>query len=420
MALCTDRCRNRLADGSVLRAMNAFRCLLGSITLVALACAGCAAEPGASPPAKPTATPSAARAATPAAKPSAARAAGPLHHAALTRAARGARPAGGAWPASVVLADDLADVAGLGSVSQVFDPASGTLYAMAPVDPHAMGGSWRLEAIRSGSGQVRLGGRYSRPAFLAGGYLWAYDTQGSARVYQLDPRTLAVVRTIVVTGNPADFNGLYPGTAGSVWTGAGRVLLRLSARTAAVLGRITLPAGPYPVTDAAVSPDGTVLYVSTGLVGGGGLVRAFSVATGRLLAVTARSALTDATTGPGLVAMPGRVWAYFRTGMTGASALLRARDLAVLKTAVPGTFNGAYEWGQTGGATDHDGVLWWADGSGLLACVDPVTGSVLASETINAPVYQLLGVTDRVYVALNEGVVAITPPRRCTQAPTIR
>jgi outer membrane protein assembly factor BamB len=251
--------------------------------------------------------------------------------------------------------------------------------------------------------------------FLSGGYLWAVTYAGGARVIELDPRTLAVVRDIKVTPDWEDFDGLSQGAGGSVWTGSGRVLVRLDARTGTVLDRMTLPAG-QSTGAVAFSPDGTIMYGSTGISGGGGIVREYSMATGRVLAVTSESPasiLASFTSGPAMVAMPGRLWVYSRTGMMGASALLSQARLAVLRQPRPETFDGPYEWGEGADAVYQDGVLWWADSSGYLACIDPATGTVRASDTLTSPISQILAVTSRVYVVVNAGVAAITPPAAC-------
>jgi len=202
-----------------------------------------------------------------------------------------------------------------------------------------------------------------------------------------------------------------------VWTGSGRVLVRLDARTGAVLDRMTLPPG-QSVGGVAFSPDGTIMYGSTATPGpgGGGLVREYSMATGRVLAVTSESPasiMTSFSAGPAMVAMPGRLWVYSRTGMMGASALLNQATLTVLRQPRPETFNGPYEWGEGADAVYQDGVLWWADSSGYLACIDPATGTVRASDTLTSPICQILAVTRQVYVVVNAGVAAITPPAAC-------
>jgi outer membrane protein assembly factor BamB len=308
-----------------------------------------------------------------------------------------------------VLADELSDVEDLSSVSEILDPASGTLYTLQPRDPQALDGQWVLQATRVRGDKVMASRVVSASVGLAdmyGGYLWAYDQNSHGGYLELNPVTLATIRTFQAPGGIAD------GGAGSVWIDAAHALLRISARTGAVLGQIALPRG-FSQVEVSVSPGGALVYASGAGNGGGGTVREYSAADGRLLATTTED---WSVTSPDLVAMPGSLWIFGRTGMMGESALLSQRNLAVLAQEKPESFTGPYLWGPWADAVYADGTLWWIDSSGLLACVDPATGRVRASVTF-APrqlLYQLLAVAGgRVYGVTENGVVAITPPARC-------
>jgi hypothetical protein len=341
----------------------------------------------------------------------------------VTTARHAARPAAGSpasrpapWPARQVLTDQQADADDQSGNGDVLDPAGKTLYALQTADPQASGGRWLLQAIRVPGGRV-IASRVVTASFALtgfyGGYLWAsdQDARGDDRIIELDPRTLAMVRSV---GPPASTAGeVAPGGGGSVWTEVAHALLRISARTGAVLSRIALPAGFGPA-DIATSPGGALVYVSARLPGGGGMVREYSAADGRLLASTAED---WSVTSPALVAMPGRLWIFGRTGMMGESALLSQHNLAVLAQASEAR-TGPYTWGPWADAIYADGALWWVDSSGLLACVDPVTGRMRASVTRwqqSVYLYQLLAVAGgQVYGVTENGIVLkITPPASC-------
>jgi hypothetical protein len=219
------------------------------------------------------------------------------------------------WPVRLVLADELSDVEDLTAVNEVFDPASGMLYTLQPRDPQAPEGQWVLQEIRVRGGKVTASRVVSASFGLTGrygGYLWGYDQNGDGDYRELNPVTLATIRTI-----QASPGGIAAG-GGSVWINAAHALLRISARTGAVLGQIALPRG-FSQVEVSVSPDGALVYASGAGNGGGGTVREYSAADGRLLAVTTED---WSVASPDLVAMPASLWIFARTGMMGESALL--------------------------------------------------------------------------------------------------
>lgn len=311
-----------------------------------------------------------------------------------------------------------------GSAAQVLDPAHGMLYALVPRRLPTVSGPWALRAVRLSDHTSRSGGTYQVSGIaLAGGFLWAYgDTAaGQALVSEIDPRTLGTVRQKKIASGHLGVAGVVAGPAGSVWTGSGRTLLRLSVRTGAVLARATLPAGLVLDTIAA-SPAGTVLYASTVRVNAGGCVMfEYSAVTGRLLARAAGAPLSYSIAGAVLTAVPGGVWASFRTGNLGQSVLLSQRGLAVIARAPASARLGPYLWPMNSSAVYGGGSLWVATESGLVACLNPATGAIRAQETVTSSAAQLWDLlaadpATRLLYGLTLGsqaLVAITPPPRC-------
>ena len=317
----------------------------------------------------------------------------------------------------------------LASAAQVLDPAHGTLYALVPRKLPTVRGPWALRAIRLRDHTSRSGGTYPVPGIaLAGGFLWAYgDTAaGQALVSEINPRTLATVRQEKMGSDQAGVAGVAAGPAGSVWTGFGRTLLRLSVRTGAVLARATLPAG-LGLESITASPAGTVLYASTTRANTGGCVMlGYSAVTGRLLARAAAPPLAYSVAGAMLTAVPGGVWASFRTGMMGQSVLLSQRGLAIIARPPAELGLGPYEWPMGSSAVYGGGSLWVATESGLVACLNPATGTIRAQEAVTSPaaqVWDLLAADSgpRLLYGLTQGsaaLVTITPPPRCWASST--
>jgi hypothetical protein len=173
------------------------------------------------------------------------------------------------WPEQVLMTEN--DY--VASAAQVLDPAHGLLYALVPRKLPTVSGPWVLRAIRLSSKTSRSGGTYPVSGIaLAGGSLWAYGASpaGQALISEINPRTLHTVRPEKISSSSyLGVGSVATGPAGSVWTGSGRRLLRLSVHTGAVLARATLPAG-FVLDQIAASPGGTVLYASTVPVNAGG------------------------------------------------------------------------------------------------------------------------------------------------------
>jgi hypothetical protein len=324
------------------------------------------------------------------------------------------------WPERVLLRED--DY--LARASQVLDPARGVLYALVPRTLSSVSGPWVLRAVRLGERTSRPGGTFRVSGIaLADGFLWAYGatSTGQALISQVNPRTLRTVRSEKLATSYLGVAGVAAGPAGSVWTGSGRTLLRLSVRTGAVLARAILPAGVV-LDQVAARPGGTVLYASAVRVNVGGCAMfEYSAVTGRLLARAAGPPLAYAIAGAVLTAVPGGVWASFRTGMMGQSVLLSRRGLAIIARAPASPRLGPYQWPMSSSAVYGGGALWVATGSGLAACLNPATGVTRSEQIVTSPAAQLWDLlaadhATRLVYGLTPGsqaLVAITPPPRC-------
>jgi hypothetical protein len=160
-------------------------------------------------------------------------------------------------------------------------------------------------------------------------------------------------------------------------------------------------------------------------------VLAFSAGTGGLLAQTGRTPLTWSAGGAQLAAVPAGVWVSFRTGMLGQSVLLSARSLSMINDAPAGsaadspvTGSGTvYSWAMGSVAAYGGGALWVATSGGLVACVNPLTGTVRSQGVMTSRPGLVVAAlaadpAAREVAAVVSGggytgVVAISPPRAC-------
>ncbi len=330
------------------------------------------------------------------------------------------------WPENRI-SPESAYVAG-----QVFDPATDVLYTLVPKAPASAVGPYVLEATNIRTGAVRRGESYPGPDYLslAAGYLWmsGWPSAGTSAVLrQVGLGTLRTVRSVSIS-TVSWANGVAPGPAGSVWVGEYRTLLRISVGSGAVLARAMLPAG-LGLSYMAADPRGAYLYVSAAhLVKGGAeegaVIFEYSASTGELLAQTDRSPISYSIAGAELTAFPGGVWVSFRTGNLGLSVLLSERALSTLIAPVSArTPEGVYFWPMFSSSVYGGGALWVTTQTGLVACVNPATGRVRATETVRSQAAQLGGLlaADRPawhvfgFVANDgyNGLVSISPPRSC-------
>jgi hypothetical protein len=325
----------------------------------------------------------------------------------------------------------LAERAGEVWESQVLDQGTGVLYSLVQ---GGGGGAYVLRATDLRSGRVRGGGSFPVTGLaLASGYLWVYGSpsgRGQVVLDEVDLGTLGLIRSVsVLVPGFVDGTAVTAGAAGSVWAGAGGVLVRISARTGAVLERASVPSGLL-VTGLAAGA-GYLYAAAQGVRPGGAVVLEYSAGTGRLLAQTGAGPLRWAASGASVIAVPGGVWAWFRTGMLGASVLVRAGSPRLYSGPPVSAANSPafgvgtiYDWAAGSSAVYGGGALWVATDGGLVACVNPATGRVRAEEVVTAQEGQgavLLAagrkVTAVVSVTGYAGIVTISPPRACSAAP---
>lgn len=332
------------------------------------------------------------------------------------------------WPQRTVLRESTVELVS----DQVVDPAAGTVYALVSKRNTPVRGPWVLRRIDLRTGSVRLGPTVPVGSLtMASGYLWIYSTPGAGSqpvISEVNPVTLARVRPIPLPRLPADFGGLPVAVAagpGSVWIGSHRMLLRVSVSTGAALARVMLPAG-LTVDDISVDPAGATLYVSAAHVVrggiGGNVMLEYDARSGRRLAAASGGLITYSVAGAALTAVPGGVWASFRTGMMGLTIHLGRKDLRMIAPPGPGIAlrrpNGVFHWPMYATTAYGGGAFWLANQLGIVACLDPRTGKVRASERVRQSqlIDRLLAVDpvlDAIYALKTGGLFQITPPRRC-------
>jgi hypothetical protein len=278
----------------------------------------------------------------------------------------------------------------------------------------------------------RLGPTFSVGGIgMAAGYLWIYGVPRASSVpvvWQVDPATLERVRSVTLARLPAGFPGppaaITAGPGGSVWIGSDRNLLRIDARTGEHLAGATLPPGLL-VSDMSADPAGGDLFVSAArLVSGGmaGLVMLeYDARSGHRLAVRSGGLIRDSVAGARLTAVPRGVWASFRTGMLGLTVHLSDTGMRMIAPPGPGIAlqpaNGIFHWPMYETTVYAGGALWLANQAGIVACLDPRTGRIRASERV--PLAQLINdvTVDQarrtIIVGDDRGLAMITPPRSC-------
>jgi len=319
---------------------------------------------------------------------------------------------------------------------QVVDPAAGAVFLLASETNTPERGPWALCRISLATGRARLGQTFPvSDLAMASGYLWVYSAgRTSAQpvtVSQVSPVTLARIRPIPLPRAPANFGlpaAVTAGPTGSVWIGYDRTLLRVDAATGHILARITLPPG-LAVSNDAVAASGTALYAaSTHIAKDGGMAGAvmleYDARSGRKLAEASGGLLRYSAAGAELTAVPGGVWASFRTGMMGLTIHLGANGLRMLTPPGPRIGltppNSVFHWPMYATTAYGGGALWVANQASIVACLDPRTGTVLAGEHLPLGQYifgfEAIDPASRTIFASSGyggGLLQITPPRRC-------
>ena len=324
-----------------------------------------------------------------------------------------------------------------GTCPQVVDVTAGAAFSLLSQSPGGQG-PWVLERTGIDSATTETGPTFSVGILaLASGFLWiscgrASGIASGPLLCQVDPTTLTIVRQIQLPSSknpePAGFPvAITNGPADTVWVGYGRLLVHLDAVDGAILSSVPIASGD--VDSLSVDPDQRVLYASLAYptVSGKAVDAAvveFDAATGGALAETsADSAVTSSVAGGALTAVPGGVWMSFRTGMAGSTILLGQRDLAMVgpsSSALNAGFtDGVFVWMMSATTVYGLGALFLANENGVLACIDPQTGTVRAQERLapaQGPDSQLLAVdvaTRQVIATDGSDFEAISPPAAC-------
>ncbi len=399
--------------------MNGARAVAAAVVLLGLAGTGCA---GGTPPAHPHG------AASPASVSASASASASVAKACPPVKRPGTRDRA-AWPARIVARENPSEQAS----SQVADPATASVYLLVSTTADPARGPWVLCRISLRNGSARLGQRFpAGDLSLAAGHLWVYGAAGSGSqpaVTEADPVTLERALRIPLPRVPEGaVTAVTAGPAGSVWIGSYRTLLRVNAATGAVLARQSLPAG-LAVDNLSVDPSGSSLYVSAAHVVRGGVeglvMSEYDARSGHLLVRASGGALRYSVAGAQLTAVPGGVWASFRTGMLGFTIHLASTSLRMINPSSPRALlklpaTGIFHWPMYSTTSFSGGALWVANQVGIVACLDPRTAAVRAIEHLPAgKVIDQIGAVSpatRTILALrvsNNDLVQITPPRRC-------
>jgi hypothetical protein len=327
-------------------------------------------------------------------------------------------------------------------MSTAVAPAARAAYEMVARRPGGTG-PFRLWRIGLSAGSARAAGAARRgPAFpvsevsVAGGFVWVSgdlstgpspSASSGPVLYQVNPRTLAIVASWRLPGRPGRYApvSVAAGPARTVWVGSGGTLRQLRARTGATVRQVRLPAGLL-ASDIAVDPAARYLYVAGEGQLGGVTALEYAAGTGRLLATAGRSPLRFSAGGAALTAVPGGVWASFRTGLLGRTVLLRQPGLgsvplpaSYLPGVPPASAHPDFYRYAMGASTGYGGALWLSQGTGgRTGCVAPRTGQVRSVATLRllAGGGELLGVRPsarQVFAAGPSGLIVITAPARC-------
>lgn len=323
------------------------------------------------------------------------------------------------WPYRLVVAQP----ARLGIYSQVIDHATGTDLALATVRL----GQYRLRSTPIAGGRTVLGPAFPVPFLTLGaGALWIFGPEiraGSVvRLYEVNPASLTVTRswTLSPPQHQASVVAVAAGRDDTVWVGFLRTILRINARSGAVVGRIAIPDRRLLLTDLAPNLSGRHIFVSlTTRREGSSSIAEFSVATGRQIAFNAGSAVAASAGQDRLTAAPGRVWVSFRTGMMGETVLLRLHRLEVVRLPGAGSPGSLFEWAMWASTFYAGHSVYLARDDGRIACLYPRNGHDRVKGLVRGLIptgAQLLGAADGgrvLYAASARGVIAITPPAAC-------
>lgn len=293
----------------------------------------------------------------------------------------------------------------------------------------------RLQMVDLHTGAVTNGPVFAASSLaVADGYLWLFRVgpttapSQTASLCQVNPQTLQLVHQLSVPWPqpPQPSDALFTpvvngGPGGSIWVGIRGSLMRVDVVTGAVLFTTTVPSGS--VSYFAVDPTNLYLYATLRYGDfASAQVDEFDAVSGRLLASTPPTSPVNRSAGDvRLTATPTTLWVTFRTGMDGATIVLRQSGLTMVTPPGQGlpTVDNIFGWPMSESVFYGDGTIWVANVAGYVACLDPETGAVRASEQIphgSLSVDDLLAVdpsVGRLYGDADNGIVAVTPPSTC-------
>jgi hypothetical protein len=163
----------------------------------------------------------------------------------------------------------------------------------------------------------------------------------------------------------------------------------------------------------ATDPQRQRLYAAAAPRLGGGAVFEYQARSGLELAAATGKPLIFSLSGAWLTAVPGRVWASFRTGMAGETVLLRQRELTVVPLNRP-----IFIWFMGATTLYGGGALWLATIDGAMACIGPQSGAVRLRTTLpgldgNHELLAADPLRHLVYAVGPHGVIAVSPPLVC-------
>jgi hypothetical protein len=331
------------------------------------------------------------------------------------------------WPSRTMLRESTAELIS----DQLVDPAARAVFLLASKTNTPVRGPWVLCRVSLATGAVRLGPTFPVGGLaMASGYLWVYSAPGSGSrpvVTEVNPLTLQrvwLIRLPSVPASPAVPVTVTAGPAGSVWIGSYRTLVRVSVSTGTPLTRVTLPPS-LAGGDVSADPAGATLYVSAAHVVRGGMsglvLLEYDARSGRKLAAASSGLIRYSVAGAALTAVPGGVWASFRTGMLGLTIHLGTKSLQMIAPPGPAVAlapaTGIFHWPMYETTIYGGGALWVANQVGIVACLDPRSGKIRASEHLPESQLYYIDAIDpaaRMIFALHSGgLLQITPPRRC-------
>jgi len=296
------------------------------------------------------------------------------------------------------------------------DSADGSLYAY---------GTGTLDRIDPATGAIVATARYTpplpNPPVIVGNTVWVVwsNSGGNVVLHGYDAQTLAQTASVLVpaTGPVSTVADgiLTSGPNGHLYVAAGVTVVEVNPATGQIIQRIYLTAGT--ASSAAVSPDGSTLYVGVGSSASFKLL-VYNLAANNT--VEGSSSLTSGGAGGDLVATSGGVWGITGSGMSEWTWFAPHGDLS-RAVRVGGGGGGGFV-----SAPSYSGGVVWVGGTRTLTCASPANGQALATADVPADhgVAELFTspvvAGDHAYSlyvnnqSQQSGLVRMTPPAACS------